>query len=639
MIKISFILPEENMKQLTIKIFKEHNELDRFEAHEHEEFTGSFMVTLQPQLYLDSLRESDIIVARGVTALNVKRLLPDSAVVEIPFSGHDVISTVIKIVQENGKVPIGIVNSTNMVYSASNIAELLGTELRRYIFDVNTPDEITRLVDKAIREGCKAIMGGIDTCEYAQQRGIPAYPFPMSRESIWQAISEAKHNALIRNRERAKAVQFSTILDYAYEGIIASDRNGQIVTFNSAAERILGIFRSEALGHSADTVLHGTHLDNLLRDEQECTDYLVRSKNYNLTVNKIRMHLHERYIGNVLTFQDVDALQKTERAVRGKIYYRGHVAKYSFENFIGDSLTLRNVLDMAKMYANFNSNIMITGETGTGKELLAQSIHRKGKRQNGPFVAVNCAALPKNLIESELFGYAEGAFTGAAKGGKPGMFELAHGGTIFLDEISEMPFDVQGRLLRVIQEREIMRIGDDRVISVDVRIISASNRALIDLVEQGLFRQDLYYRLNVLTLHLPPFRERGDDAILLVLHYLRVYAATFSKLVPSISKEAVDLLRHQTWQGNAREIRNVCERLMILCKDEMITAADLQRALGGHAEQTPALGQLPGALSQNQACDEIIAVLKANHGDKTATAKQLGISRATLWRKMKAFKI
>lgn len=639
MIRISFILPEESMKQLTIKTFKEHNEFDRFEAHEHEEFTGSFMVTLQPQLYLDSLRESDIIVARGVTALNVKRLLPDSAVVEIPFSGHDVISTVIKIVQENGKVPIGIVNSTNMVYSASNIVELLGTELRRYIFEVNTPEEIARLVDKAIREGCRAIMGGIDTCEYAQQRGVPAYPFPMSRESIWQAISEAKHNALIRNRERAKAVQFSAILDYAFEGIIASDRSGQIVTFNSAAERILGISRSEALGHSAETVLHGTHLDTLLHDQQECTDHLVRSKNYNLTVNKIRMHLHERYIGDVLNFQDVDSLQKTERAVRGKIYYRGHVAKYSFENFIGDSTVLKNVLEMAKMYANFNSNIMITGETGTGKELLAQSIHRRGKRQNGPFVAVNCAALPKNLIESELFGYAEGAFTGAIKGGKPGMFELAHGGTIFLDEISEMPFDVQGRLLRVIQEREIMRIGDDRVISVDVRIISASNRALLTLVEQGLFRQDLYYRLNVLTLHLPPFRERGDDAMLLIHYYLSVYSKTFSKPVPSISDEAAELLRRQTWQGNAREIRNVCERLMILCQNKIITIADLQRALGANAVQTSTQDGVPDTVFQSQERDKIIAALKDQCGDKTATAKQLGISRATLWRKIKALKI
>ncbi len=639
MIKISFILPEESMKQLTMRTFKEHNELDRFEAHEHEEFTGSFMVTLQPQLYLDSLRESDIIVVRGVTALNVKRLLPDSAVVEIPFSGYDVISTAIKIVQENGKVPIGIVNSTNMVYSASNIVELLGTELRRYIFEVNTPEEITRLVDKAIREGCRAIMGGIDTCEYAQQRGIPAYPFPMSRESIWQAISEAKHNALIRNRERAKAVQFSAILDYAFEGIIASDRSGQIVTFNSAAERILGISRSAALGHPAETVLSGTHLDNLLRDEQECTDYLVRSKNYNLTVNKIRMHLHERYIGDVLNFQDVDSLQKTERAVRGKIYYKGHVTKYSFENFIGDSMGLRNVLDMAKMYAKFNSNIMITGETGTGKELLAQSIHRRGLRQNGPFVAVNCAALPKNLIESELFGYAEGAFTGAAKGGKPGMFELAHGGTIFLDEISEMPFDVQGRLLRVIQEREIMRVGDDRVISVDVRIISASNRALLGLVEQGLFRQDLYYRLNVLTLHLPPFRERDDDAMLLIRYYLGVYSKIFSKPAPALCEEATELLRRQAWQGNAREIRNVCERLMILCQDKMIKTADLQRALGQSTAQTVVQDGLTGALSQNQEREKIIAALNAQQGDKTATAKQLGVSRATLWRKIKALKI
>lgn len=639
MIKISFILPEEKMKALAIKTFEEHNRLDQFSGG--QEFVGSFMVTLQPELYVKSLRESDIIVARGVTALNIKRQFPDMAVVEIPISGHDILSTVIRIVKENGKITVGIVNSVNMVYSASNIVEYLGAELKKYIFEVNTPEEIRRHVDRAIRDGCRAIMGGIDTCDYAHSRGVPSYPLPMSRESIWQAISEAKHNAMIRHSERAKAIQYQTVINYAGEGVIATNRSGNIITFNSAAEKMLGIDKKDAVGFGAEAVLRDTGLNAVLCNEQEYHNTFINYRKYTLSVNKIRMNLDGSYIGDVVTFQDVASIQKAESIIRDKIYSRGHVARYNFSNIIGDSPQLQEVTEMARVYANVQSNILITGETGTGKELLAQSIHNGGKRKNGPFVAVNCAALARSLIESELFGYAEGAFTGASKGGKPGVFELAHGGTIFLDEISEMPLDIQGRLLRVIQEKEIVRIGDDRVVPVDVRVICASNRSLIDLVGAGEFRQDLYYRLNVLTLHIPPLRERRQDVLALVRYYLDIYTKSFGKRHAQLSEEAQALLRSQEWHGNIREIRNVCERLIILNQTGIITKEEALRALStGHSfsgRQNAGASRSDAAASRER--EQLLGALESCGYDKPAAARILGISRTTLWRRMKRFGI
>lgn len=223
----------------------------------------------------------------------------------------------------------------------------------------------------------------------------------------------------------------------------------------------------------------------------------------------------------MVAFQDVTRIQEMEGKFYRKIHLRGHVAKYTFDDILFQSSEIKRTIETAQRYSEVDSNILIIGETGTGKEIFAQSIHNHSNRKNNPFVAINCAALPENLLESELFGYAEGAFTGAMKGGKQGFFELAHRGTIFLDEIGEISPKMQSRSLRVLQEREIMRIGDDKVIPVDVRILSATNKDLMQMVKSNDFREDLYYRLSVLDLVLPPLRERREDIPLLVNAFIQ----------------------------------------------------------------------------------------------------------------------
>ena len=279
------------------------------------------------------------------------------------------------------------------------------------------------------------------------------------------------------------------------------------------------------------------------------------------------------------------------------------------------------------------SNILIRGETGTGKELFAQSIHNASQRKNRPFVAINCAALPDNILESELFGYVEGAFTGAAKGGKVGFFEIAHKGTLFLDEIGDISPKLQSRLLRVLQEREIIRLGSDTVIPIDVRIIAATNKDLYAEVQAGAFREDLYYRLDVLELKLPPVRQRKQDIPCLAEHFLNFEREKHACVLKGFTKGATQLLTSYDWPGNVRELRNFCERISILCKREYAEASDVLRALpslSAGASPVP----LPSPVQKNER-EELQRILLLHQGNRKETARYLGIHPSTLWRKMK----
>ena len=292
----------------------------------------------------------------------------------------------------------------------------------------------------------------------------------------------------------------------------------------------------------------------------------------------------------------------------------------------------------AKVYAGHDSNLLIYGETGTGKEVFAQSIHNHSKRSKGPFVSVNIASLPPSLLESELFGYVDGAFTGARKGGKVGLFELAHHGTLFLDEIGELAPEMQSRFLRVLQEREIMRLGDDKIIPIDVRIISATNRDLFQQTQTGSFRQDLYYRIHVVGLRIPPLRTRSEDIPLIFEHYLRRFAGQAGRTA-SLSSAAKELLKSCAWPGNIRQLRNLAE-VVAYGETERVDSQHIADVLGEQEHTSSASGfiTIPESSSLKQMESEIIRALLSKHPAETVCSR-LGISRVTLWRKMKAISI
>ena len=351
--------------------------------------------------------------------------------------------------------------------------------------------------------------------------------------------------------------------------------------------------------------------------------------------------------GLVVSFMNASRIQQMESQIRRQMSDKGLAARYTFRDIVHKSDIMDKTIENAGRYAGVSSNVLLVGETGTGKELFAQSIHNASKRAGNTFVAVNCAALPESLLESELFGYVEGAFTGSKKGGKMGLFEMAHKGTLFLDEIAEIPLTFQSKLLRVLQEREVRRVGGNSVISVDVRIIAATNKNLQRQVSEGKFRQDLLYRLNVLRLYIPPLRKRSEDIPLLFHYYLQYYSNQFGYEMPILSEGAEALIKQYAFTGNIRELRNIAERLSVVHSGYMITEEEMAAALGQDdieiaecTERTAATGPsyMMYAEGKREQEKQYIQRLLSEYGyNRSETAKAMGIDRSTLWRKMKKY--
>ena len=309
--------------------------------------------------------------------------------------------------------------------------------------------------------------------------------------------------------------------------------------------------------------------------------------------------------------------------------------KYGLEHIIGKSPAIEQVFDTIRQVAPSRATVMIEGESGTGKELVAHALHQLSPRLHGPYVAVHCAALSETLLESELFGHEKGAFTGATAR-RQGRFERADGGSLFLDEIGEIDPVIQVKLLRVLEERSFERIGGQAPINVDVRLITATNRNLQQLVSDGSFREDLYYRLNVVRINLPPLRSRIDDIPLLALHFMKEFARENNKDISGITPDAMDILLSYRWPGNVRELRNRLENMVVLCRGDKLTLRDIPSDL--RAEAGNPVRKSGGSLEENEE-RMIIDAIKANNGNKTAAAKQLGISRRTLHRKINEYKL
>jgi transcriptional regulator with PAS, ATPase and Fis domain len=361
----------------------------------------------------------------------------------------------------------------------------------------------------------------------------------------------------ILNRSNRYDSQIKIFFDYSDEGIIEFDLDRRAVLFNDKAREILGKNDDKIADIHACDLIKNVSFNSVYVGKKTIKDEIININDKDLIVSVYPLVNSGKFYGSMAIVKEFQEIEKKQHKIRNKLIGKGHRAKYTFDDILGESLEINKSKDIAKRMARSDSSVLIHGETGTGKELFAQAIHNESSRRDYQFVAVNCGALPENILESELFGYEEGAFTGAKKGGKLGLFELAHRGTIFLDEIGEMPKSLQIKLLRVLQEKEIMRLGSDRIIDIDIRVIAASNKKLEELVKIGEFREDLYYRLKILPLNLPSLRERRDDIIDIFEHFKEVYEGRFR-----MTKEAeVSLLKHK-WKGNIRELRNVAEYLV-----------------------------------------------------------------------------
>ncbi|WP_257350980.1 sigma 54-interacting transcriptional regulator [Pseudalkalibacillus decolorationis] len=581
--------------------------------------------------------DADVIISRGLVTKLLKESNENIPVVDIPVQGIDLIRCLYDCKARFGRKKVAVIGASNMIYGVENLADIVDFPIQSYI--LNDIESSASLVDLAANDGCEVVLSGLSTCKYADEIGLGAILVETGKESFRQALIEAKRVALVSRREQEKAERYQTLLNYAYEGVIAVDLNGQVSVFNTAAREILSISKGSLIGNSIYDIVKQGKFRNMLLSDDEYQEDIVAYKSIQLSVKKVGVFLKSKKVGDMVAFQDITGIQEMEGKIRKKIHLRGHVTKYTFDDILFRSSEIKKTIEMAKRYSEVDSNILIIGETGTGKEIFAQSIHNQSKRKNNPFVAINCAALPEDLLESELFGYVEGAFTGAMKGGKPGFFELAHRGTIFLDEIGEISPKLQSRLLRVLQEREIMRIGDDKVIPVDVRIIAATNKNLIQMVKSTDFREDLYYRLSVLDLVLPPLRERREDIPLLVNAFIQNGISGPKHIM--ITDAAKKKLSEENWEGNVRQLQNFCERLSVLYKDKIIDVYDIEKYFPNKSEEKIWLNQeVEGNLSHGVSERErILQTLKEVNYNMGKAASKLGISRTTLWRKIKKWDI
>ncbi|MFZ7101107.1 MAG: sigma 54-interacting transcriptional regulator [Peptococcaceae bacterium] len=573
----------------------------------------------------------DVFVGGGANAEIITR---ENPLVKINLTLMDYIDAILKAKQFGKKIGIVSYKSTSK-FELGRLQHLLGVEIQFLSFQ--DPEELEEIINKSEVE---VVIGASLSNEIAVRLGIPGILIYPGEEAIINAIKEAKSLAIALKKEREKSKIFQAILDFTPSGIIALDENGVVITFNPSAESICGIDAKKAMGAHIKDILPEYEFEESLESKRPLLGEIKRVKNNEVVINRVPIENNDQIIGTVATIQKVLEIQKAEYNIRLQYVQKGFTAKTDFLDLIGKSKIFRKELQKAKNYARTNSNILIYGETGVGKELFAQSIHNYSLKQSGPFVAVNCAALPESLLESELFGYDEGAFTGGRKGGKAGLFELAHGGTIFLDEIGEISFPLQSRLLRVLQEKEVFRIGGDRVIPIDVRIVSATNKNLEEKIPNE-FREDLFYRLNVLQLNIPPLRQRDNDVVDLFYHFLRKHVQV-QRYLPEIDSDSLNVLLFYSWPGNIRELENVIERISI----NLISDYDFKKETF-HSLLVQAIGEqrifndilkkhgFPAGEKVKNAeisKDLVHRLCEIFPGQKNNIAKMLGVSRTTLWR-------
>jgi len=581
----------------------------------------------------------DLIISRGVTGALIRNAVR-IPVINVDITNFDILQTLYTARKYGKKMALFQYSKVLKYHDFDFIREVLGlSEEDLGIYYFASEEELKERIAEAYNSSVEVIVAtGAYILEMAREQGFRTIMVRSTKEAIYNAFEQAEAILQTRYSGQEMCRYYQAALEEVAAGVLVLDNQNRVKYINSSACNLLNLELSKAVGCCYRDLLRSVPSLKGVAPKEARTIVDINGLDYYLS--KCALHQGGEIIGHLVKFEHITYPAVKRENKCSEFETKGLVARYTFEDMIGRSEQISRVIDKAKSYGRSDLTILITGESGTGKEVLANSIHNISPRRGGPFVAVNCATLPQSLLESELFGYEEGAFTGAKKGGRAGLFEVAQHGTIFLDEISEISLSAQAQLLRVLQEKVIRRIGGNKIIPVDVRIIAASNADLQHKVKTGQFREDLFYRLNVLNIRIPPLRERKEDIPLLIEHFINKHFGPNSKI--KIPDSFIKKLQNYAWPGNVRELENFVEKFAILAKDTDNLFPLLEELFYEFSHHDP-LSREDDFKHITIAVDslknmelQIIRRLYERYGaDKSSLARMLGISRSNLWSKLK----
>ena len=576
---------------------------------------------------LEVVNGYDIVVVRGMTGLAIAKAYPELNIIDIHMDTSDIASSMLEVISLYGMdSKVGLTLPNSQICEIALLRTL--TKLDIVLREEYDEDGLDCVIEDLKAQGCNVFVGGLTIDRLCNAKGYRSVFIKTGSTAIKKSIADALVAAQIMDRERTRMGLLKSLVDNNPDSLLVLDDKGRVSAANQAAKVFFK--RDDVVGMCIDD-LFPLSLSKVSEDLE-----IVQVIDGMLMLIAEHPFVSEgEKKGTFVSLRRVDDICSTEKKIRTELSKKGLFAKYHFSDIIASQVEMRELIAKAIRYAQVDGNVLVTGETGTGKELFVQSMHNASSRADKPFVAVNCAALSEQLLESELFGYTDGAFTGASKGGKMGLFELAQGGTIFLDEIGELPMRLQAKILRVLQEKEIRRIGGDEYVPIDVRIMCATNQDIPTLIEKGLFRRDLYYRINLITVRIPPLRSRKDDIPILFKHFVDVKSERMNRTPLRIEPDAIELLESYSWPGNIRELRNAAERIVILGSSSSITKDSiLEVDLPINPEHLNPMGfhRIEGGSSKAK-------TLYEQYVESGMTLQEFasshGISRTTLWRRLK----
>eukprot|EP00003_Mantamonas_plastica_P012421 TRINITY_DN2232_c0_g4_i1.p1 TRINITY_DN2232_c0_g4~~TRINITY_DN2232_c0_g4_i1.p1 ORF type:complete len:649 (-),score=-11.48 TRINITY_DN2232_c0_g4_i1:346-2292(-) len=587
---------------------------------------------------IENTRDIDIIICSGASAEFLRKKI-STTVLSIRMGEYDLIKA-LNLAKDLG-TKAGILSHQRPHAELRELASLFTVDVREAVY--SSLDDARQKVADLFESGYRVIIGSPTAVELAEKTGAIGVS-AINADAVRRTLDDAIAICRSRRQERLKHQRTSAVLRHLTEGVLALDAQGHVQSINSSMTRLLDTPEQQAIGQNVQTLIPQLNIKAVLESGQGEENILIHIGQRKLAASIMPIFENGQIDGVIVACQEINAIQRAERRIRSQTRPSHFIARYEFGQLLGESEPLKQSIHLAQLYAQTDSTVLISGESGTGKELFAQSIHNASHRRHAPFVAINCAAFPETLLESELFGYEEGAFTGTRKGGKSGLFEAAHTGTIFLDEIGDMPVTLQTRLLRVLQEREVLRLGASEPTPINIRVIAATHRNLPECIAEGSFREDLYFRLNILRINVPALSERPTDIPILADAIIKNLANGNSKkraVAENLLKQLMPRLMGHSWKGNIRELENIIERAFL--STELLTEGETNRP--SLATLFPELTTQPE--SPNQPADlqslgksaelvHIRQVLADCGGNMSKTATRLGISRSTLWRRLRS---